>query len=50
MREIGPIDPATLTALADAEDAAKAAMGAAGDDLVGKRIEHRNLVAARARQ
>jgi len=47
MREIGPIDPATLTALADAEDAAKAAMDAAGNDLVQKRMEHRNLVAAR---
>jgi len=50
MREIGPIDPAQLTALADAEDAAKIAMDAAGNDLVGKRMEHRNLVAARAGQ
>ena len=50
MREIGPIDPATLSALADAEDATKIAMDAAGNDLVEKRMEHRDLVAARARQ
>ena len=49
MREIGPIDPATLTALADAEDTAKAALDAAGSDLVEKRREHRE-VAARAGQ
>jgi len=46
MREIGPIDPAQLTALANAEDAAKATMDAAGADLVEKRMEHRGLVAS----
>lgn len=46
MREIGPIDPATLAALAAAEDTAKAAMDAAGSDLVEKRMEHRSLVAS----
>jgi len=46
MREIGPVDPATLAALADAEDAAKVAMDAAGANLVEKRMEHRGLVAS----
>ena len=50
MREIGPIDPAQLTALANAEDAAKVAMDAAGADLVEARLVHRGLVAARAGQ
>ncbi|MDQ3276021.1 MAG: hypothetical protein M3Q39_13595 [Actinomycetota bacterium] len=50
LREVGPISPATLTALADAEDAAKVAMDAAGSDLVEARMKHRDLVAARAGQ
>ncbi len=49
MVEIGPIDPATLTALADAEETAKAAMDQAGNDLVAARMAHRNLTRAASR-
>ncbi|MDQ3275935.1 MAG: hypothetical protein M3Q39_13140 [Actinomycetota bacterium] len=50
MREVGPVSAVELAALADAEDAAKVAMDAAGSDLVEARMKHRDLVAARAGQ